>query len=774
MTTHSCPDLHGEKEIGMRHWIGWILLLPLLVTQAHGSAYSLEGVVDGRVLDAHSHLPLAGCNVVLTGSNLGTATDLDGAFSIGKVRVGVHSLTLSMVGYETRVLTDVIVKPTRNDPVEVLLSPAVIQLESLVVRPDWFAVRAEGGAPAVSYNREEIRRAPGSAEDVSRLLNVHPAVAMGVDDQRNDLVVRGGNPIENLMLVDGHPVQNLSHFASQGSTGGPVSIMQADFIDDVRFVPGAFDARYGNRLSSVMDLRMRRGNSQELRGELYTSMAGAGFQLEGPAGGGGSFLLGGRRSYLELMTSQLNLATAPVMADANAKLSWPMGDHDRLEWLFLGSSSRIQQSAIDDADMGMNYDTRVGNGMSGLQWQHFSPGGATRTLSYTLNQQLFNENFSWFDSTEHNDNTARENVHTFQLSTIERIGKGSLDLGVGLELLDSQHDVSLDSWTSPYGEVLPAAQVHGALDKKRSWVHLNYVTWLRGGLQITAGARLDHDDFFGTTDLQPRLSLRQDLGRDWALTSSAGLYAQTIPAVWAVQDAANDKVSSMKVRQMQAGVEFQPQDAWLVSLDGFYRLYTDMPYSLQQDWLPLAAAGSYFGYSDLGEIASGGEGRSYGLEFQAQKKLDEKTYGTFSYAWSLSRYRTESGPWLRGPFDRRHMATLIMGWIPNNRLELSMRWAVSGGAPYTPLDPVASAAAGRSRYDRTRMNDDRLPLYHRLDLRADWRFHLKRWNLVTFLDLQNAYDRQNVVSRYWSVKDQRAKDQIGWEIMPVGGMRLEF
>jgi outer membrane receptor for ferrienterochelin and colicin len=703
-------------------WISALVVTLLTLARlASGAEYTLTGPIEGKVLDERTGEPLAGCNIRVLDSPLGAASALDGAFTVAGVQVGVHSLQASMVGYETRVVTDVIVKPTRNDPLEIRLQPAVMQLESIVVRPDYFAVRSEGGAPAVKYNREEIRRAPGSAEDVSRMLHVHPAVAMGVDDQRNDLVVRGGNPIENLLVVDGHPVQNLSHFASQGSTGGPVSILQADFIDEVRFVPGSFDARHGNRLSSVMDLRMRRGNDHETRGEFYTSMAGAGFQLEGPVAGG-SFLMGGRRSYLELMTSQLNLASAPVMADYNTKFSWPLGDHDRIEWLLLASTSRIRQSAEDDEDMGMNYDTRVKNGMSGLHWRHFSPGGTTHTLSYTLNLQLFEETFSWYDDTEHSRNNARENQHTLQYETLRRLGPGTLAAGAGIERQDTRHDVRLDPYTTSFGVPIPGAVVAESLDKNRLFAWVNRVWWNRHGLQVTAGLRVDHEPWFDNTDLQPRLALRQGLGRDWAATASAGLYTQSIPGVWAVQDPGNRRVESMTVQQGQLGLEWQPWDAWLISLDGFYRRYHDMPFSIQQDWLPLAAAGSYFGYQDFGLIRSGGEGRSYGVEFQAQKKLSDRTYGTFSYAWSLSRYRTETGPWMRGPFDRRHMATVIVGYIPSNRLELSLRWAVSGGAPTTPMDLAASAQANRSRYDAGLFNSDRLPVYHRLDLRADWRF----------------------------------------------------
>ncbi len=752
--------------------IAWLVLLLPLVLQ--GAEYELTGVLQGQVLDKESGETLEGCNLQLLDSRLGAASDLDGRFRIEAVKVGVHNLRVSRLGYETRVVTDLVVTPRHSDEVVIELAPGAMELGEIVVRPDYFSVRDEGGAPAVRYNREEIRRAPGSAEDVSRLLHVHPAVAMGQDDQRNDLVVRGGNPIENLLTVDGHPVQNLSHFSNQGSTGGPVSILQADFIDDVRFVPGSFDSRFGNRLSSVMDVRMRRGSDGCMRGELYSSMAGIGFQAEGPLGKKGSFLLGGRRSYLELMVDQLNLANAPVMADLNGKVSFHPGPRDRVDVLLLGSSSRMLQSAVDDADQGVNFDTRVKNSMSGLSWRHFRKDGSSLTTRVTLNNQLFDETFSWYDSTERSDHSARENTLTLQSEWSRRFGASLWTIGAGAERLDSHHDVTLESWTTVFGEPIPPARVELDLDKVRSFGFLNLVHETGFGLQLTAGMRVDHDDWFGTTDLQPRVALRQQLFRDWAITGSAGEYAQTIPAGWAAQDERNRNAESMKVRQGQLGFEWRPADAWLLSLDGFHRSYRDMPYSRQQPWLPLAAAGSYFGYRDLGLILSGGEGRAYGLEFLAQKKLSGKTYGTFSYAWSLNRYRTPLGEWETGPFDRRHMATVILGWLPSNRLELSMKYAISGGAPTTPINETASAIAGRSRYDIARFNEDRLPVYHRLDLRADWRFHFRTLDLVTFLDLQNAYNQKNVTSRYWSVEDQQVKEQIGWEVMPVGGVRLEF
>ena len=736
-----------------------------------------RGSLSGTVLDARTQEPLPGATVEVLGLRIGAKADEEGRFTVPQVPAGVHAVKVTMMGYGAQVLTDQVVRPGRVDPLTVRLTPAAIPLSGVTVRPDYFAARGATGSVTQEFHREEIRRAPGSAEDVNRLVQSLPSVGMGGDDQRNDIIVRGGNPMENLFLVDGHPIHNINHFGSQGSSGGPMGMVHVDFIEKVQFSPGGFDARYGDRLSSVMDIRFREGDRQGLSGEANVSMAGMGLEAEGPlAGGRGSWLVGARRSYLELLKRQIGYATAPVMADLSGKLALDLGPAWRLSGLLLSGVNKIQWTTTQDPDQNFNVNqTQVGIA-SGLALARHDADGRSQAWRLTLNHEKFDHEFSQWDGvTNHIVNQAWE--QTWSLGH-ERGRQGEhLDwrLGLGLDRALSRHDVRLTGQRSAWGDsLLPDSRLDLFHEQNRLW------GWLQGewrpapGRALRLGLRADHDDDTGATDLQPRASLRQELGPRWALSLAAGDYAQGLPVSWRVQSASGSGLKSMRSLHLQAGLEWRPRPEWLVSLDLYQRRYRDLPVSEFTPTLPLADAGSYYGYSYLGRLESSGHGLCYGAELLAQKKLSEHSYGSFSYSWSLSRYRTRLGRWLPGPFDRRHMATVILGWVPSHRWEMSLKWRIYGGLPTTPLDPVASAAAGDTRYRLEDYASRRTPLYHRLDLRLDYRIQGKRLNLVQFWDIENAYDRKNTAFEYWHHADNAVKTWYGWRIMPVYGLTVEF
>jgi hypothetical protein len=761
--------------------IGWkaacavVLLLVLTTLSQAARQEDPRGQISGVVQDARTRQPLAGANVEVMGLRLGAATDVDGRFTIAGVPAGVHSLKVSQLGHGTQVLTDLVVRPGRVDPVSVRLEPVDLRLEDVVVRPEYFAGRLRTGAVTQEFGREEIRRAPGSAEDASRLVQSLPSVGMGADDQRNDIVARGGNPMENLFLVDGHPIHNLNHFGSQGGTGGPIGLIHVDFLDQVSFSPGGFDARYGDRLSSVMDVRFREGNRERVEGEASLSMAGMGLDAEGPlAGGRGAWLLGARRSYLELLKKQIGYAKAPVMADLGGKASLDLGPGWQLSGLLLSGVNTIRWDVQDDPDQNYNVDQRQTTVAGGLALRRTAAGGRTDDWRLTVNDLRFDHEFSAWNRINQIRNDARET--TLGVGWQQgRVGPAwDLGWGLGADLSDSRHEVRLEEMRSVWGDSLPDQRLDLTHRQTRAWALLQTEWRPAPGRSLRAGLRLDHDDDSGDTDLQPRVSLRQDVAPGWALNLAVGLYAQGIPVSWRVQSDDRDAVKSMESRHLQGGVEWRPAEAWLLSLDLFDRRYRHLPVSDLSPRVPLADAGSYYGYSYLGRLESTGRGRSHGVELLVQKKLSRSTYGSLAGSWSVSGYRTEVGPWLPGPFDRRLMGTLIAGWVPNNRWELSLKWRVAGGLPSTPLDEAASALAGDTRLRLEDYQSERLPVYHRLDLRLDHRTHGKRFNLVQFWDIENAYDRKNTAFEYWHHNDGEVKTWYGWRIMPVYGLTIEF
>ena len=752
-----------------------VLLLLLARVLPAGQVEDPRGALAGVVLDARTRESLPGATVELVGFRQGAKADDEGRFRIDGVPAGVHALKVSMLGYGPRVLTDLVVRPGRVEPLEIGLNPSALAMSEVTVRPDYFAARAAAGSVTQEFHREEIRRAPGSAEDVNRLVQSLPSVGMGGDDQRNDIIVRGGNPMENLFLVDGHPIHNINHFGSQGSSGGPMGMVHVDFIEDVRFSPGGFDARYGDRLSSVMDIRFREGSRTKPGGEAFLSMAGMGLEAEGPlTGGKGSWLMGARRSYLELLKSQIGYSTAPVMADLSGKVALDLGAW-RLGGLLLSGVNTIKWNTREDKDQNYNVDQTQSNLAGGFSLDRHDAGGRSQVWRLTVNRENFDHDFSlWDGHTNHIRNKAWE--ETWSLGH-ERGRPGlALDwrLGLGLDRAISRHRVRLSDMRSSFGDPLPDDTLDLFHEQNRAWAWLQNEWRPAPGRTLRLGLRVDHDDDTGRTDMQPRTSLRQELGERWAINLALGDYAQGLPVSWRVQSADSPGLRSMRSRHLQIGAEFRPRPELLLSLDAYQRRYRDLPVSEFTPAIPLADAGSYYGYSYLGRLSSEGRGLCQGVELLAQKKLSRRSYGSFSYSWSISRYRTRLGKWVAGPFDRRHMATVIAGWVPSHRWEMSLKWRIYGGLPSTPVDAAASAAAGDTRYRLEDYATERTPLYHRLDLRVDYRIQGRRLNLVQFWDIENAYDRKNVAYEYWHHTDNQLKTWHGWRIMPVYGLTVEF
>ena len=266
--------------MGVLRWY-WTRAALLVVASGVGLASPVNaqgegqaGRIRGRAVDAGTRQPLSGVAVSVLDSGLGAVTDSDGAFSIAEMRSGLHRLLAVVTGYEPVILHDVVVRTNRVTTVTIdldIASPAV--RETVDVTADYFSAPEERNVSTVSLDFEEIRRSPGSAGDVSRLLHALPSVGASTD-QRNDLIVRGGSPLENLTIVDNVEVPNINHFPAQGASGGAVGILNVDLISDVSFTAGGFSAEHGDRLSSVMVVTQREGNRIEFDGEVNMSMSG--------------------------------------------------------------------------------------------------------------------------------------------------------------------------------------------------------------------------------------------------------------------------------------------------------------------------------------------------------------------------------------------------------------------------------------------------------------------------------------------------------------------
>ena len=736
------------------------------------------GRIHGRAVDATTRRPLSGVAVVVLDSGLETATDAAGGFSIVDVPPGLYRLLVVATGYEAVILHDVVVRADRSTTVTVDLdvaSPAV--RETVDVTADYFSAAEERKASTVSLGFEEIRRFPGSAGDVSRLLHALPSVGPSTD-QRNDLVVRGGSSLENLTIVDNIEVPNINHFPTQGASGGAVGILNVDLISNVSFSAGGFSAEHGDRLSSVMVITQRDGNRTEFDAEANMSMSGGGLVLEGPIGSGrGSWLLSARRSYLELIADAIGTGgVVPKYSNLQAKVTYDLSPTHRLSLLSLGGFDSIEFPADDDV---VSVETSAKQLVNGVNWRWLwsDKGYSETSLAHTRVDHSVDVAEESIESTRMllfgNESTKREvvlrsNWH-YRPDT-----ETALVWGVAARRLLGDFAVYNRPARTRVNVVDEGLDLRERLTTGKFAAFVTIDRRLSSRLTATAGARFDSFGLNAQKTWSPRLALAYEVDSRTTATAAAGLYEQTLPLWLLVQHPNNRWLDNQQANHYVVGLRRRLTPSMLFSVEGYRKDYRRLP--LDPDDPTVLVVDQFADYRTPvpGRLVGGGEARSTGIEGLVQKKLARDVYGLVSYGYTASRYRDLTGVQRNRTFDSRHVAAIVLGYRPSDRLEYSGRWQYASGRPYTPFDPVLSSEAGVGIIRRDRVNADRFPAYHRLDLRLDHRMQFGTFNVISFVSVLNVYNRDNPFQYYWDADDERARRVNQWGFIPVGGFELEF
>jgi hypothetical protein len=265
------------------------------------NSYALQdGILTGKVVDRFNQQPISGAVIEIEGLGLKAGSDDDGFFEFEYVPQGIYSVRFSSFGYIRFVLDNIVVNS--GVVTDILAEMDIIETDEIVVEDERFVKPGDISTSIKNLSFEEIRRTPGGFEDIGRVVQTLPGVSF-VNDGRNDLIVRGGAPSENLFIVDNSSIPNINHFGSQGATGGPVSIINLKLIREVKFITGGFSAKYGDKLSSVLEIKQREGNRKKFMGDINLSATGFGVLFEGPIGSEkrGSWLVSARRSYFDFI-----------------------------------------------------------------------------------------------------------------------------------------------------------------------------------------------------------------------------------------------------------------------------------------------------------------------------------------------------------------------------------------------------------------------------------------------------------------------------------------
>ena len=715
--------------------------------------------VKGTVIDKSSRQPLEFINVMIVGLNKGGVTNAEGKFSIGQVPPGIYRLQASAIGYKT-VTTPEYILSTRDLHIQIEMEENQTELEGVTVTASPFRRDIESPVSLRIIGLQEIEKSPGANRDISRIVQSYPGVAFSPIGYRNDLIVRGGSPSENRFYLDGVEIPNINHFSTQGASGGPVGILNADLIREVNFYTGAFPTDKGNALSSVLDFKLRDGDME--RNSLKATLGASEVSLasNGHLGKKTSYLVSVRQSYLQFLFDMLGLPFLPTFTDAQFKLKTRFDARNELTVLGLGGIDKMKlNTKADDEDNEyiLSYLPKIQQETFtlGAVYRHYA--GAHVQSVVASHSYLNNRNTKYQQNDESDPDRLMLRLRSTEQNTQLRLENSS----------------SFRNWKVTVGTCLDYSQYSNTTfqkvytDRAQTFDYHTYLGIMRWGLfgtvnytsideRFTAslGLRADANNYSAamkdlSDQLSPRLSLSYQLTEHWSLSGNAGLYYQ-LPPYTALGFKNNNGLYAnkyalryMQVSQGSIGLNWRKGDTFEVSVEGFYKDYDKIPLSVA-DGIPLTCKGNDYGVIGNELLTSTAQGRSYGAELLLKWLVAKKLNLASSFTLFKSEYRTDKeSEYIASAWDNRFIFNLRGTYNLPRHWSVGMKVSCIGGAPYTPYNADKSSlvtawnAQGKPYYDYTRYNEERLPAFTQVDIRIDKTFYLKRCMLGFYIDLQN-------------------------------------
>jgi hypothetical protein len=718
-----------------------------------------EGIIRGKVLDALTNEPVLFANVFIPDTDKGANTDENGAYEITGLPPGLYTVRVSYVGYRESTRYEIPVSAARPAVVDFLLEEQGAELEEVVVRASPFKRAEESPLSLRTIGVAEIQRNPGANRDISKVVQTLPGVT-STASFRNDLIIRGGAPNENRFFLDDVEVPNINHFATQGSSGGPVGLINVNFIREVDFYSGAFPANRGNSLSSVFNFQQMDGRADRIGATFMLGATDAGLTLDGPIGKKTTFLLSARRSYLQFLFKALELPFLPTYNDFQAKVRHKIDQRNEIYFIGLGAIDQFRLNL--SANQTESQQFLLNNLPVSPQWNYtnglvYKRYGDQGYWTFVLSRNMLNNEAEKYAG---NDDASEENLllryrsqeieNKFRAEHTSRFGGFKVNAGVGYEFVKYNNRTFSRIFTVAgpqeidfasdfrMGKYAMFGQVSRSLQDDR--------------LVLSAGARIDGNSWSEEMrnpfrQFSPRFSLSYAISRALSFNFNTGRFFQLPPyTVLGYQEGGvfvnkANRVRYIRADHLVAGLSYNTSTSARISVEGYFKRYGRYPFLLR-DQVSLANLGGDFGVLGNEPVVSTNEGRTYGLEFLFQQRLYKGFYGIASYTLGRSEFEDRNGRHVASSWDARHILNMALGKKFGRNWEAGINWRYQSALPYTPFSPLSALAAnwdvnGRGIRDFDLLNSARATPSNTLDFRIDKKWFFRSWNLNVYLDIEN-------------------------------------
>ena len=736
-------------------------------------------VIQGKVVDVMSRKPLVGAKVQLNKQEVFVQTTADGSFAINNIDPGYHTVTATLDGYESETSSELLFTYDKSPFITLEMQSLASGVGEVTIRKTSIQKReAESPVSSQKLSIREIERNPGGNRDISKIIQSLPGV-ISVPGFRNDVVIRGGSPSENKFYLDGIEIPIINHFQTQGSTGGPVGLLNVNFIKEVNFYTGAFPVNYANGLSSVLDFRQMDGNANKAKYRFTLGSSDVGFTADGPIGKKTTYIFSARQSYLQGLFSLLGLPFLPNFIDYQAKVKVKLNEKDDISFLMVGAvdffrlNLKVNDNITDSIQLKSNKYIlgylpvyRQWNYTFGTVYTHY--GAQSKTQYFLSRNMLNNTSYKYRNNDESSEDNrifnykSIEEENKLRIENSRTLRKWKLLAGTGLEYVqfgvDNKAKILIPGAPGTAGTIQDIA-FSTQLDLAKYSGFVRAYRNVMGNGTLSFAGRLDGNTYnkhMQNVLNQPTASVSASLPtpvNGLFFNANVGQFTQ-LPSytILGYRNAAGaldnqDRVKYIRNRMVAAGLQYNKVKDTRITLEGFYKQYANYPLALN-DSISLGNLGTDFAVVGNEPVSSVCDGRAYGMEFLLQKRSRSGLYGILAYTLSWSEFSDKNGNAVKSAWDSRHTLSLVGGVKLKRNWEMGAKFRLATGRPYTPYDVQRSLVKsnwdvkGVALNDYNRLNTERLGTFSQLDVRVDKVWYFKKSSLNLYMDIQNFLNKE--------------------------------
>jgi hypothetical protein len=762
-------------------------------------AQVLSQTIRGTIVDKTSHTPLPGSNVIILDTQpvLGATTDTDGNFKITNVPVGTHAVKVTFIGYKEKILPLVIVNSGKEVVLNIPIEEDIVQMKEIVVRATQKEkpINDMAVVSARTFSVEETRKFAAAVNDPARMVTSFAGVIQ-TDDGNNNVSIRGNSPYGLQWRMEGVDIPNPNHFANTGTAGGGISILSSQLLTNSDFMTGAFPAEYGNALSGVFDLQLRKGNNEKPEYTLQAGFLGIDVAAEGPFSKNykGSYLINYRYSTLSIL-DRIGVSVGDAVTnfqDLSFNIHLPTNKWGSFSLFGFGGLSDQHLDAKKDSTSWDSDDDRFNN-------TYVSNTGAVGLRhSLVINRNTHLQTSLLFSGNENGDKAYKlddsysEDLHYHEKYIHKKITlttvlnhkfSPSHSVRTGVYLNKLRYEFYLNDMNEQTQQLEELLNAGGTAEMVQAFGQWNF----RASEKITFNAGLHYLKLLlnKTSSIEPRASVSYTFKEGENISVGYGLHGQIQPlgsyfAQIKNEDGSytrpNENLDLTKSHHAVLAYDNSLNDHLRLKIETYYQHLFDIPISPDEN-STLALINTQGGF-ETDPLVNKGIGRNYGLELTLEQFMHNNLYFVISSSFYDSRYKAADGVWRNTRYNGNYSFNITAGkefiWKKDRVFGINFRTVYSGGFRDTPIDVEKSMQNNETEYIEALAFSEKLPDYFRTDLRLSLKRNKPKSTHTLALDIQNISNHENIFGRYFDPFTGEVKTAYQLPLLPVLSYKVEF